>query len=256
MASAWHLVSRPFAVRRCPGSPCGVARSVACASGCPVTAKTMNTIRATTMTAVGAHSDSRWAMVSDSAGHGGLVIPAQLSGTPNTRPTKSQTPQPHFSRALRPPKPASPGLWPPSSRYDGDRSRALQRRAVRVALKAVAATAWFPRFFPSALGADHSGGPGSLHAGLAVPAQARRCGAELHPSGFPAGEGGCQRGTDGADGPVPGYPVDDDRGCRRSRRDAGEGERAEHAAFDAAEAAGQRDEPAGQLPGGVGEQQP
>src|SRR2546429_3663697 len=37
-------------------------------------------------------------------------------------------------------------------------------------------------------------------------------------SGFPAGEGGCQRGTDGADGPVPGYPVDDDRGCRRRHR--------------------------------------
>ena len=39
------------------------------------------------------------------------------------------------------------------------------------------------------------------------------------------------------------------------RRRAGEGEGAEHAAFHAAHPAGQRDEPPGQLPGDVGEQQ-
>jgi len=47
---------------------------------------------ATAMTLTGCQSCSRWPTVSDSAGHGGLVIPAQLSGTPNTRPTNSQTP--------------------------------------------------------------------------------------------------------------------------------------------------------------------
>ena len=62
-------------------------------------------------------------------------------------------------------------------------------------------------------------------------------------------------GPGGADGPAPGHPVHDDRRRRRDRRRAGEGEGAEHAAFHAADPAGQRDEPPGQLPGGVGEQQ-
>jgi len=70
-----------------------------------------------------------------------------------------------------------------------------------------------------------------------------------------AGEGGCHRGPGAADGPAPGHPVDDDRRSRRGRRRAGEGEGAEHAAFHAAHPAGQRDEPPGQLPGDVGEQQ-
>ena len=64
-------------------------------------------------------------------------------------------------------------------------------------------------------------------------------------------------GPGGADGPAPGHPVHDDRRSRRDRRRAGEGDGdgAEHAAFHAADPAGQRDEPPGQLPGGVGEQQ-
>ena len=57
-------------------------------------------------------------------------------------------------------------------------------------------------------------------------------------------------GPGGADGPAPGHPVDDDRCSRRDRRRTGEGEGegAEHAAFHAADPAGQRDEPPGQLP--------
>ena len=50
------------------------------------------TITATTMTAVGGHCSSRWAIVSESAGNGGLARPAQLSGMPKTRPRNSQKP--------------------------------------------------------------------------------------------------------------------------------------------------------------------
>src|SRR6516165_5171516 len=60
------------------------------------------TITATTMTAVGAHRSSRWAIVSESAGNGGLARPAQLSGMPKTRPRNSQKPYPHFSVVLIP----------------------------------------------------------------------------------------------------------------------------------------------------------
>ena len=70
-----------------------------------------------------------------------------------------------------------------------------------------------------------------------------------------AAESACHRGSRGTDGPVTGHPVDDDRSRRGCGWGAGECERPEHAAFYAAEPAGQRDEPAGQLPGGVGEQQ-
>src|SRR6266436_3106879 len=62
-----------------------------------------------------------------------------------------------------------------------------------------------------------------------------------------AGEGGRDRDAGSTDGPVPGHPADDDRGCRRSGRGAGEGERAEHAALHSAEPIWQRDEPAAQL---------
>jgi hypothetical protein len=62
-------------------------------------------------------------------------------------------------------------------------------------------------------------------------------------------------GCCGTDRPVAEQPVDD--GCYRCRRErrAGERQRAEQAAVGAAEAAGQRDEAAGELAGGVGEQQ-
>jgi hypothetical protein len=76
------------------------------------------------------------------------------------------------------------------------------------------------------------------------------------PAAAAAAEDGRRRGPGGTDGPVSGNPVDDDRGCGCCGPGAGERERAEHAAFDTAEPAGQRDEPPGQLPGGVGEQQP
>ena len=69
-----------------------------------------------------------------------------------------------------------------------------------------------------------------------------------------AGEDACHRDPGGADGPVSGHPVDDDGGGCRTGRGAGKGERAEHAAFHAADPAGQWDEPSGHLPGGVGEQ--
>ena len=50
------------------------------------------TITATTMTAAGGHCSSRWAIVSERAGNGGLARPAQLSGMPKTRPRNSQKP--------------------------------------------------------------------------------------------------------------------------------------------------------------------
>jgi epsilon-lactone hydrolase len=69
------------------------------------------------------------------------------------------------------------------------------------------------------------------------------------PAAAAAAEGGRRRGPGHTDGPVSGHPVDDDR-CRGCcGPGAGERERAEHAAFDTAEPAGQRDEPAGQLAG-------
>ena len=39
---------------------------------------------------------------SDSVGHGGLAAPAQLSGSPNTRPKNSHVLYPHTSRAVMP----------------------------------------------------------------------------------------------------------------------------------------------------------
>ena len=70
-----------------------------------------------------------------------------------------------------------------------------------------------------------------------------------------AGEDGRRGGSDCTEQPVSGYPVDHERGHRGRRRDAGQGERPERAAFHAAQAAGQRDQPSRQLSGGVGEQQ-
>src|SRR5262249_61659769 len=70
-----------------------------------------------------------------------------------------------------------------------------------------------------------------------------------------AGEGSRYGGTGGVEGPGPGHPVDNDRGGRGGGRGPGERERAEHAAFHAAEPAGQRDEPPGGLADGAGEQE-
>ncbi len=52
----------------------------------------MRAISTTTTTRVPGHNRSRWAIVSDSVGQGGLAAPAQLSGRPKTRPKNSQVP--------------------------------------------------------------------------------------------------------------------------------------------------------------------
>jgi hypothetical protein len=97
---------------------------------------------------------------------------------------------------------------------------------------------------PRAAGNRHGGGPSGWW-------DASRPG----PPGERRARAAATAGPGGADGPAPGHPVQDDRRSRRDRRRAGEGEGTEHAAFHAADPAGQPDEPPGQLPGGVGEQQ-
>lgn len=64
------------------------------ASAYLITGKAVTTIRATTMTAVGAHRDSRWAMVSDSAGQGGWRFPpsSPIPRTPGRRRARRHSP--------------------------------------------------------------------------------------------------------------------------------------------------------------------
>src|SRR5215475_2735924 len=75
--------NRPHGVRPRVGLLCGAVNSPVRPGGYLTAWKAANTIKATTMTLTGCQSCSRWPIVSDKAGHGGLVIPAQLSGTPS-----------------------------------------------------------------------------------------------------------------------------------------------------------------------------
>ena len=76
------------------------------------------------------------------------------------------------------------------------------------------------------------------------------------PGWVAAGEDSGRDSAGGAGCPVPGDPVDDDRGQRGGGAGAGEGQRAEHAAFYPAEPAGQRHQPRAELAGRAGQQQP